>query len=193
MTGATRLERGQPRAGLDHLYSNKPEKLSSVQTYFTGMSDHKLLKVTRFSKSFKANPRFVRKRTFKNFDATKFRERLSETGLDEVLGCMDANKAAEMLLSKLTMVLDEMAPIKTIQTRSHYAPWLSEEAKALQAERNAAQERAALSEDPDDWRLFWSLRNQVTARSRADRNEWERKKLDDTENTASQLWSTVKG
>ena len=28
VTGATRMERGQPRTGLDHLYSNKTEKLS---------------------------------------------------------------------------------------------------------------------------------------------------------------------
>ena len=42
VTGATRFERGQPQSGLDHLYSNKPDKLSSTQTYFTGMSDHKL-------------------------------------------------------------------------------------------------------------------------------------------------------
>ena len=42
VTGATRIERGQPRAGLDHLYSNRPEKLSSVQTYYTGMSYYKL-------------------------------------------------------------------------------------------------------------------------------------------------------
>ena len=58
--GATRMERGQPRAGLDHLYTNKPDKLSSIQTFYTGMSDHKLIKVTRFSKSYKQNPRFVR-------------------------------------------------------------------------------------------------------------------------------------
>ena len=50
VTGATRMERGQPRTGLDHLHSNKPDKLSSIQTFITGMSDHKLLKVTRFSK-----------------------------------------------------------------------------------------------------------------------------------------------
>ena len=35
VTGATRVERGCPRTGLDHLYSNKPQKLSSVQTYLT--------------------------------------------------------------------------------------------------------------------------------------------------------------
>ena len=52
MKGAKRMVRGQPKAGLDHLYTSKPEKLSSVQTFFSGMSDqsdHKLLKVVRFS------------------------------------------------------------------------------------------------------------------------------------------------
>ena len=42
VTGATRIERGQPKSGLDHLYSNRSEKLSSVQTFFTGVFDHKL-------------------------------------------------------------------------------------------------------------------------------------------------------
>ena len=64
VTGATRMERGQPRTGLDHLYTNKVEKLSSVQTYLTGTSDHKMLKVVRFARSFKQLPRYVKKRSF---------------------------------------------------------------------------------------------------------------------------------
>ena len=79
----------ESRAGLDHLYSNKPEKLSSVQTYLTGMSDHMLLKVTRFSKSFRQNPRFIRKRMFKNFDSEKFRQELVISQLEEIKTCTD--------------------------------------------------------------------------------------------------------
>ena len=101
VTGATRLERGQPRAGLDHLYTNKPEKLSSVQTYFTGMSDHKLLKFSRFSKSFKQNLRFVRKRMFKNFDDEKFKQELAQSQLEEILACEDVDEAAELPVNKL--------------------------------------------------------------------------------------------
>ena len=56
VTGATRLMRGQPQSGLDHLYRTKPEKLSAVQTFITCLSDHKLIKVTRFAKSFRQNP-----------------------------------------------------------------------------------------------------------------------------------------
>ena len=129
---------------------------------------------------------------FKNFDDDKFKENLANSKLEEVLACTDANEAAEMLLSKLTSVLDEMAPIKTIQTRSKYAPWLSQETKDLQSERNAAQEKASISDNPEDWRLYRSIRNQVIAKSRADHKDWERRKLDDKENSPTELWKTVK-
>ena len=186
------MERGQPRTGLDHLYTNKPDKLSSVQTYFTGMSDHKMIKFTRFTKSFKQSPRFVRKRMFKNFDEETFKQKLEETNLDEVLACTDVDEAAELLVIKLNSVLDEMAPVKTIQTRKRYAPWLSEDAKKLQEARNTAQEKATLTDSPEDWRQYRSLRNQVTARSRADNKEWQRKQLDDKENSPTGMWRTIK-
>ena len=186
------MERGQPRTGLDHLYTNKPDKLSSVQTYFTGMSDHKMIQFTRITKSFKESPRFVRKRMFKNFDEEIFKHKLEETNLDEVLACTDVDEAAELLVIKLNSVLDEMAPVKTIQTRKRYAPWLSEDAKKLQEARNTAQEKATLTDSPEDWRQYRSLRNQVTARSRADNKEWQRKQLDDKMNSPIGMWRTIK-
>ena len=113
VTGATRFESGQPKSGLDHLYSNKPDKLSTVQTFFTGMSDHKLLKVTRYTKSFKQLPRYVRKRVFKKFDKELFIQQLNESDINEVLECYDVNTATNMLTEKLTRVFDRLAPVKT--------------------------------------------------------------------------------
>ena len=78
------------------------------------MSGHKLLKFTRSSKSFRSKPRFIRKRTFKDFDDQKFRQELADSQLHEVLACQDANEAAELLVSKMTIVLDKMAPVRTI-------------------------------------------------------------------------------
>ena len=51
VTVPTRSWPGQADAGLDHIYTNKPEKLSSVYAEFSGGSDHKLVKVTRYAKS----------------------------------------------------------------------------------------------------------------------------------------------
>ena len=128
---------------------------------------------------------------FKNFDDNKFRQELAESNLEEVLGCDDTNEAAELLVYKLNNVLDKMAPVRTIQTRSKYAPWLSEKTKNLQIQRNAAQERAAQTDLPEDWREFRSLRNQATSRSRSDKCEWERRNLNDKENTPTEVWSKV--
>ena len=112
VTGATRIERGHPKTGLDHLYTNKVEKLSSVKTFLTGTSDHKLLKVVRFTKSFKHLPRYVKKMSFKDFDEDAFKQNITECGLEEIFACTDADKAAEMLTNKLTEALDKIAPVR---------------------------------------------------------------------------------
>ena len=193
VTGGTYLMRGQPRSGLDHLYSNKPEKLSTVQTFITGLSDHKLIKVTRFTKSFRQNPRYIRKRIFKKFDKDKFIEKLEGSHLHEVLECDEVNTATTLLVNKISVILDEMAPVKTIQTRSNYVPWLTEETKTIQRDKIQAQKKAVHTDDIEDWRIFRSLRNQFTSRSRADKVAWEKERLDDQEHSSSDIWKTVKG
>ena len=81
-----------------------------------------------------------------------------------------------------------MAPVKTIQTRTNYVPWLSDDTKKLQEERNHAQKKAASTGNPDDWRYFRSVRNRVTSSIRTDKAAWEQKKLNDKENPPSDIW-----
>ena len=69
---ATRTWPGQTDSGLDHIYSNKPNKLSQVHSEFMGGSDHRLLKITRFSKSLKRSAGYVRKICFKEFNPEEF-------------------------------------------------------------------------------------------------------------------------
>ena len=98
------------------------------------MSDHYLLKVIRYTKSFKHYPRYVRKRVFKDFDLKVFKLKLGETNLAEVFQCTNINIAAEMLTSNLTRILATEAQIKTIQVKSNYVPGLCEETKRIQKE-----------------------------------------------------------
>ena len=86
-----------------------------------------------------------------------------------------------------------MAPIKTIQIRTNYVPGLSLETKELQKERSLAQERAALTNDPDDWRIFRSIRNKTTASVRRDKRNWEAKKFSDDSISSGDIWKSVKG
>ena len=84
--------------------------------------------------------------------------------------------AAELLVSKISVILDEMAPIKTVQVRSNFVPGLEDETKELLAERNRAHELAEESDNPDDWRQYRSLRN-----VRADKKRWEQQKFNQDE------------
>ena len=52
---------------------------------------------------------------------------------------------------------------------------------------------AAQSDDPEDWRAFRALRNQVTKKCREDKKKWEKEKLDPNDNTTTDVWKTVKG
>ena len=73
----------------------------------------------------------------------------------------DLEESVNILSNKLTKILDNMAPIKTFQVRSKYAPWLSNETKSKMKERDQAQKMAAESKSPEYWKKYKHLRNIV--------------------------------
>ena len=83
---ATRAERGVPLTGLDHLYTNHPDKLSEVTAEFTGMSDHKIVTVRRFSKDMKRTERYTTKRMFKRFQPEQFQDAVRT--MPEIEACL---------------------------------------------------------------------------------------------------------
>lgn len=64
--------------------------------------------------------------------------------------CEDVNTAVKILSEKLTFILDTMAPMKTIQVRKKYVPWLSKATLNLMKERDALQKHAAESKNDDE-------------------------------------------
>ena len=193
VTTATRSWPGQTDSGLDHIYSNKPDKLSQVEAEFTGMSDHKIIKVSRFTKNFKRSARYVRKRSFKNFNPADFSRAIQELSWWEIYESEDPNEAACLLTNKINTILDRMAPVRTFQIRSKYAPWLSEDTKDLIKQRNQAQKVAAESKNGDDWNQYKSLRNITKSRMKQEKKFWEKCKLDSNQHNPSNLWQNIKG
>jgi hypothetical protein len=189
---ATRVWLGVQNSGLDHIYSNKPEKCSDIHVEFSGGSDHTLLRVTRFTKSMKNSARYVRKRSFKNFSEADFCEAVRKISWFELYMCQDPSQAASLLTKKLSDILDLMAPIKTFQIRAKYAPWMSISTKQLLNTRNIAQETAAKSKLPEDWLAYKNLRNTATTKMRQEKKLWEEHKLNDTKHDPSTLWNSVK-
>jgi hypothetical protein len=185
--------RGDQRSCLDNVYTTAPGKLSPVTITWTGMSDHAMVKFNRYTKTVQSRVTYIRKRSFKQFKPDEFRARVAEMPeLPAVLQCGSVDTAATLLTAGLTRVLDQMAPIKTIQTRQGYAPHMGEETKQLQGRRNAAQEKAVRTGAPEDWRDYRSLRNQTTSSLRRDLVSWRSSKLSSVENSPAAVWGAVK-
>ena len=87
VTVPTRAWPGQAESGLDHLYTNRTDKISEVYAENTGGSDHKLIKITRYSKSIKKKARYVRKRCYKGFNEQEFCRRIGELSWFDVYSC----------------------------------------------------------------------------------------------------------
>ena len=117
MTVPTRVMRGQPETGIDLFYTNRPDKQSAIKTQFCGGSDHKLILATRFSKVIRKNVRYVKKRSYKNFDPNRFLAEVEKIRWWDIYQYESVDAAVQLFSEKLTRILDQLAPIKTVQCK----------------------------------------------------------------------------
>ena len=78
---------------------------------------------------------------------------------------------------KLNGILDRLAPVKTIQVRKNYAPWLSPATKQLMNDRDIAQNRASVTNLTKDWEHYRQLRNQVNKNLKSEKCLWRANEL----------------
>ena len=86
--------------------------------------------------------------------------------------CQDADKAAELFSAKINAVLDNHAPVVTVQIREKLAPWVSNETKLLMSQRESLHSRVVSTQGDNDWASYRSLRNHVSRRVRGEKGEW---------------------
>ena len=191
VAGPTRFESNCTPSGLDHFWTSNPNKLSNVHTYFHGSSDHKIIIGTRYTKRIIRSQRYIKKRSFKNFDPSAFIQAVKTTSWWELYSCDNPEDATEILSRKLNLILDEMAPIRKYQVRPKYAPWLTNCTKELMNERDLAQKRASRTGLREDWIEFKKLRNRINGKLKQEKKSWQSKRLENCSST-SDIWRSVK-
>ena len=150
VTEGTRISPSGTLSGLDHIYTNKPDKCSQAFVENFGGSDHKLIRITRFTKAEVRKPKFVTKRCFKNFETELFLADVANMSWLDIYLCEDTEEATRLLTMKLTGSLDKFAPIKIIQVHKNYAHWISNELKLIMKRRDEAFAQASQSQCPND-------------------------------------------
>ena len=188
---STRSWSGQTDSCLDLMFTNIPEKMSKVYTFTRGYSDHKLVMGTRFTKNIKEHMRYTTRRSYRNFDKTIFLTKIREANMLDIYLCQDPNKASELLTQKLNSILNVLAPVKKIQIRKNYAPWITEECKVNMDSRDHAQKKAIDSGATTDWSNYKRIRNDVTKQVKQAKVVWQRNKMETSEGNPSKVWSNV--
>ena len=193
VVGPTRQGRpGQVDSGIDHIWTNIPGKMSPIVTRYRG-SDHKVIMGVRYATLIKNRSRYVKKRSYKNFDETLFLKKIRDTSWWDVYKATEVDEAVHLFTSKINLILDNMAPIKTFQTTSKYCPWLSESTKLLIKERNKAQSYFSENKTDENFEIFKKIRNKVTKSLRDDKFKWHKNKLDKCDKDPGKLWQNILG
>ena len=188
----TRFWPGQEPSGLDHWYSNKPGKLSDIQVNNHGGSDHKLLFGIRYSKAVISKPKIIKKRSYKKFDPFQFLAAIKSISWWEVYSSEDVETATDLFTQKITEILDKMAPIKSIQVRKKYSPWLSPHLKDEMKKRDEAQCVAQETGLEEDWKAYKKLRNSVNNNLKGAKKIWQKEKMTYYSEDSRSTWKHIR-
>ena len=135
---------------IDHCYSNVSEKVSGPFVESVGDSDHMGIRIIKYSKNKLPKSQVVKRRSFKSFNIADFLTDIYCSNINiSVKLHEDIKLASEAFRNEFSAILDLHAPIKTIQLRNNYCPYLSDETKIEIANRNMLLKEALRSKDPD--------------------------------------------
>ena len=79
----------------------------------------------------------------KNFNEREYIDRVKNIDWSDLYATENVDEAVFKFTEKLGNILDELAPVKLVQPRSKYAPWLKATTKELKIERDRLRELAA--------------------------------------------------
>ena len=180
------------RSGIDHCYTNVPEKLSRPEVLVVGDSDHLGVVVTKFTRSPPIKPKTVMKRSYKNFNIEKFLTDILNSNIEnDVTGSDDVEEAAEIFEKGFKSILDEHAPIKIFQMRKHYSPYVSEHTKSLLKERKVLKEEAIATGDKNAEKEFKKKGKEIKKALAVDKDNYFKRDFMEQIDPATS-WRTVK-
>ena len=183
------------RSCIDHVTVNCVGKMSAPVILGVGKSDHLGVIITKTSKEVRTYARTTRKRVYKNFKKEDFLHDIEEAkkaGKFNAIFTTDSpDDAFDTFSNSFCEVLDRHAPIKVIQNRNEYVPYISPHLKQLMAERDKSKEVAAKSGNVEDHDIYKNKRNKVsTLLKQAEKNHYNDKFNDDNLSTKN-LWKTA--
>ena len=150
---------------LDHIYSNKPQKIINVESSSKSFSDHMIQSFIRIAKQMIAGPKYKTNRDLKKYDKEQLNENIinNEKYLETLIS-NDTEEIANNIQKILVEELNKNCPIKTIQIGKKRNKHISKETVDLINKRNELQKTAKTTRNKDDIEAARKVRNLVNER-----------------------------
>ena len=157
----TRTWPGQVDSLIDHFWTNDPQKIIKVSNVVRAVGDHNVISASIRMKGSDTRRLDTRKRSYKNFDPNLYRQKLEMENWSDIYDISDVDLTNDFLESGIVKTLDDMCPYRTIQYRTDCKTWLTDDTKEKMTVRDETRELAIVTNDPDNWKLYRTLRNEV--------------------------------
>ena len=167
--GITRSLKGQQDSALDHLWTNIPEIIIATMNISRASSDHNMIGASVRLKGGEVTSQEFYKRDRKNFDLTSYRKKLTSSRWEEFYSLQEINEASNWLEARISDILQEESPIKIVQPNKKFKSWISKQTIELFKQRDMSREKAKMTGEENDWKIFKTLRNRATNKMRQDK------------------------
>ena len=156
----TRVTSHQQPSCIDKIYTNRPTKMTNIQTKDNIDSDHKYVLGRYMTNEQTYRPKFILKRDYKDLTTYNINDYIDRSEyLNQIFTTQDTDFIAETIQMELNSIYNALAPGKLVQYRHDYLPYYNNEIKDEIKRCNDILTQAIKNNDPNYWREFRNKKN----------------------------------
>ena len=180
-------------ACLDLIMTNSLQKITGYQAGISAFSDHSLQTLTRSTKGIDKKQKYLRMRSFVNFNIQEFKTNILEHHLYIPSNYEpDPETIATNLQKILQDSIDPLAPIKILQVKPKNNKNLSTKAKEALADRDIAYDEYKRSKTQENLRFYRNLKNNANKIISKEKFNRKVKKFQNESESINKKWKTLK-
>ena len=186
-------------ACLDHIHTNKPQRIQNIVCPNIGLSDHvPVFAVGSFNRNYARNHQlkgniYIKHRYMKNFYAEQFKSTLKETPWDSVFIFDDIDDMPSSWELLFKTALDSNCPWRVKRVaKARKPPWLNSSVAKQLRERDRLLKIAKRSQNPADWESYKAARNKAVSILRRAKSQFFKTTLEHSKNNPKGIWRTIK-
>ena len=180
---------------IDHVSTNKPDRVSSSGISPCGISDHDAVYLVRFVRmpKMRREPKNITVCKFRRFDLDAFKSDLQGVHFDEIKAL--SSDPNEMWLIWKTLFLDVLnkhAPITNIKIKGNNLPYITAEVRQMARQRDYLRKKANKTGSKYLRQAFQQIKYKITYKVRKLRSQYYSKKIAENQGDIKATWKVLK-